>query len=181
MKPTQKNIQIPRKHLTNKTNTKHTESQGNYHSRVAGPMGRPALLGSRPRGRQYRGVQVPPHCGNRPRWRKNKHRPRQRTTTPKNFDPALSRPLMPSRYQTIREQDKNRHLCIYQPNRKQHNLPDSILFMKLLMGRCPGGADVDGAGSKTPPCKASEIASDFRGPRWASQSQIAKIAAISVR
>ena len=30
-------------------------------------------------------------------------------------------------------------------------------------------------------CKVSEISSDFWGPRWASQSQIAKIAAISVR
>ena len=30
-------------------------------------------------------------------------------------------------------------------------------------------------------CKVSEIASDFWGPRWASQSQIEKIAAISVR
>ena len=30
-------------------------------------------------------------------------------------------------------------------------------------------------------CKVSEIASDFWGPRWASQSQIAKIAGISVR
>ena len=30
-------------------------------------------------------------------------------------------------------------------------------------------------------CKVSEIASDSWGPRWASQSQIAKIAAISVR
>ena len=30
-------------------------------------------------------------------------------------------------------------------------------------------------------CKVSEIASDFWGPRWASQSQIAKIAPISVR
>ena len=30
-------------------------------------------------------------------------------------------------------------------------------------------------------CKASEIASDFWGLRWASQSQIAKIAVISVR
>ena len=30
-------------------------------------------------------------------------------------------------------------------------------------------------------CKVSEIASDFWGPRWASQSQIAKVAAISVR
>ena len=30
-------------------------------------------------------------------------------------------------------------------------------------------------------CKVSEIASDFWGPWWASQSQIAKIAAISVR
>ena len=30
-------------------------------------------------------------------------------------------------------------------------------------------------------CLVSEIASDFWGPRWASQSQIAKIAAISVR
>ena len=28
-------------------------------------------------------------------------------------------------------------------------------------------------------CKVSEIASDFWGPRWASQSQIAKIAGIS--
>ena len=97
-----KNIQIPKEHQTSKTNTKHTESQGNCHSRVAGPMGRPALLGSRPRGPQYRGVQVPPHCGNRPRWRKNKHRPRQGTTTPKDIDPALSRPLMPSHNQTRR-------------------------------------------------------------------------------
>ena len=30
-------------------------------------------------------------------------------------------------------------------------------------------------------CKVSKIASDFWGPRWASQSHIAKIAAISVR
>ena len=61
MKPTQKTIQIPRKDLTNKTNTKHTESQGNYHSRVAGPMGRPALSEETPQGTVVpRGPKTPP-------------------------------------------------------------------------------------------------------------------------
>ena len=82
--------------------TSQTESQRNCHSKVEGPMGRPALLGSHPRGPQYRGVQVPPHYGNCPRWRKNKQRPRQKSITPKDVDPALSRSSMLIRFQTIR-------------------------------------------------------------------------------
>ena len=46
--------------------TNQTESQRNCHSRVEGPMGRPALLGSHHRGPQYRGVQVPPTTGTAP-------------------------------------------------------------------------------------------------------------------
>ena len=61
MKPTQETIQIPRNHLTKITNTKQTESQGNYHSRVAGPMGRPALSEETPQGTVVpRGPQTPP-------------------------------------------------------------------------------------------------------------------------
>ena len=60
-KTTQKTKQIPRKHLTKRTNTKHTESQGNYHSRVAGPMGRPALSEETPQGTVVpRGPKTPP-------------------------------------------------------------------------------------------------------------------------
>ena len=47
-------------------------SRRTCHRRVEGPMGRPALLGSHPKGPQYRGVRVPPHYGNRPRWRKKR-------------------------------------------------------------------------------------------------------------
>ena len=56
--------------------TNQTESQRNCRSRVEGPMGRPALLGSHPRGPQYRGVQVPPHYGS---WHSSRHK----TDTPK--------------------------------------------------------------------------------------------------
>ena len=60
-KTTQKIIQIPRKHPTKRTNTKQTESQGNYHSRVAGPMGRPALSEESPQGTVVpRGPKTPP-------------------------------------------------------------------------------------------------------------------------
>ena len=46
-------------------------------------MGRPALLGSHPGGPQYRGVQVPPHCGNRPRRRKSEQLSQHELNTPK--------------------------------------------------------------------------------------------------
>ena len=72
--------------------TSQTESQRNCHSRVEGPMGRPALLGSHPRGPQYRGVQVPPHYGNRPRWRKSWHSSRHKTDTPKILSWRLASP-----------------------------------------------------------------------------------------
>ena len=55
-------------------------------------MGRPALLGSHPRGPQYRGVQVPPHYGNRPRWRKSWHSSRHKTDTPKALSWRLASP-----------------------------------------------------------------------------------------
>ena len=53
-------------------------------------MGRPALLGSHPRGPQYRGVQVPPHYGNRPRWRKKRTHTRHMTITPKVLSQHLA-------------------------------------------------------------------------------------------
>ena len=40
--------------------TKPTKSRRTCHRRVEGPMGRPALLGSHPRGPQYRGVTSTP-------------------------------------------------------------------------------------------------------------------------
>ena len=72
--------------------TNQTESQRNCHSRVEGPMGRPALLGSHPRGPQYRRVQVPPHYGNRARWRKSWHTSRHKTDTPKALSWRLASP-----------------------------------------------------------------------------------------
>ena len=145
-----KNIQIPKEHLTNKTNTEHTESQGNCHSRVAGPMGRPALLGSRPRGPQYRGVQVPPHCGNRPRWRKNKHRPRQRTITPKDVDPALSRSQWTVCYQT-QCRHRGTHSSRSHPDKKQPKFPDNILNRRNAVGPLPRGRPRGGGWAKDSP------------------------------
>ena len=75
-----------------KPNTDPTKSRRTCHRRVEGPMGRPALLGSHPRGPQYRGVQVPPHYGNRPRWRKSNQSFRHETETPKALSWRLASP-----------------------------------------------------------------------------------------
>ena len=63
----QKTKQISQKPRTKMPLTYQTKSRRSYHRRVAGPMGRPALLGSRPGGPWYRRVRKPPHHGNRPR------------------------------------------------------------------------------------------------------------------
>ena len=64
---------------------------------------------------------------------------------------------------------------------RQHYDPDTKLYITSAEGPLPGGAHEEGAGPDLPQCKVSGIASDFWGPRWASQSQIPKIAAISMR
>ena len=77
-----------------KPNTKPTKSRRTCHCRVEGPMGRLALLGSHPRGPQYRGVQVPPHYRNRPQWCKKWTNYPTQDEYPKNFVPALSRSMI---------------------------------------------------------------------------------------
>ena len=89
---TNKPNKYPQKPQTTKPLTNQTKSRRNCQSKVEGPMGRPALLGRHPRGPQYRGVQVPPHYGNRPRWRKSWHSSRHKTDTPKAMSWRLASP-----------------------------------------------------------------------------------------
>ena len=205
-------------------------------------MGRPALLGSHPRGPQYRGVQVPPHYGNRPRWRKKRTTYLTQCKNPKSIVPALGRSEMTiqDRRNHSRHQGKAKQTII-QDRVAQHNrhLHQTILHARTL----PGGKHAEVAGLLPPlfsifgplgfahQNRTIAIASDFRvdrakspeipqkegvlgseiaarnrrslatfhrtlksqcsiafsvlgnrawGPRWASQSQIAKIAAIKL-
>ena len=102
-------------------------------------MGRPALLGSHPRGPQYRGVQVPPHYRNRPRWRKERTTHLTQYKNPKSIVPALSRSDMTRhdcRYHGRHQRKSNQ--TIIQDRVAQHN---RHFFQTHKLDRTlPGGA-----------------------------------------
>ena len=125
-------------------------------------MGRPALLGSHPRGPQYRGVQVPPHYGNRPRWRKKRTTYLTQCKNPKSIVPALSRSEM-----TI--QDRRNH-SRHQGKAKQTIIPDRVaqhnrhLHQTIHHARTlPGGNHAEVAGLLPP--------KPLSGDRWRSPSR----------
>ena len=100
-------------------------------------MVRPALLGSHPRGPQYRGVQVPPHYGNRPRWRKERTTYLTQCKNPKSIVPALSRSEMTiqdRRYHSRHQRKSNQ--TIIQDRVAQHNrhLHQTIHHARTLPG-----------------------------------------------
>ena len=102
-------------------------------------MGRPALLGSHPRGPQYRGVQVPPHYGNRPRWRKERTTYLTQCKNPKSIVPALSRSEMTiqdRRYHS-RHQRKSNQTIIQKTELR--NITDTCTKQYITPERCPGG------------------------------------------
>ena len=89
-----------------------------------------------------------------------------------------------------------KHLCVFLSAPKSHNLNrQRFPRWRSQIARNPAerrGSRLRNHNSKSQiasdlpshsqsQCKVSEIASDFWGPRWASQSQIARIDAISVR
>ena len=119
-------------------------------------MGRPALLGSHPRGPQYRGVQVPPHYGNRPRWRKKRTTYLTQCKNPKSIVPALSRSEM-----TI--QDRRNH-SRHQGKAKQTIIPDRVaqhnrhLHQTIHHARTlPGGNHAEVAGLLPPVARSAAI------------------------
>ena len=114
-------------------------------------MGRPALLGSRSRGPQYRGVRRPPHYGNRP-WKRNSNQnARHKAKTPKGGARLLAGPLLP---QQPSRQDTNK-MALHQgrkhPRQEQPMRAQMIQTTTLLVDRCPGGAAWRRPGPKTPP------------------------------
>ena len=114
-------------------------------------MGRPALLGSRSRGPQYRGVRRPPHYGNRPWERNSNQSARHKTKTPKGGARLLAGPLLP---QQPSRQDTN-NMALHQgrkhPKQEQPICAQMIQTMSLLVDRCPGGAAWRRPGPNTPP------------------------------
>ena len=144
-------------------------------------MGRPALLGSRSRGPQYRGVRRPPHYGNRP-WKRNSNQnARHKAKTPKGGARLLASPLLP---QQPSRQDTNKMALTSRqetPKTRTAHVCTNDSDNNTAGGPLPGGCRVEAAGPKHPPFSCLGNRCDFWGPRWASQSQIAKIAAISVR
>ena len=113
-------------------------------------MGRPALLGSRSRGPQYRGVRRPPHYGNRP-WKRNSNQnARHKAKTPKGGARLLAGPLLP---QQPSRQDTNK-MALHQgrkhPRQEQPMRAQMIQTTTLLVDRCPGGAAWRRPGPKTP-------------------------------
>ena len=80
--PETKNTTQTNRHISRKNQQKTTHQSNKVseecNCRVAGPMGRPALLGSHPGGPQYRGVQVPPTAGTAPGSAKASNNPNMR-------------------------------------------------------------------------------------------------------
>ena len=76
----------------NETSTNPTSLGGLHTAGWRGPWAALHLLRRHPRGPWYRGVRGPPHHGNRPRWRKNKHHVRQVTCTPESWARLLAGP-----------------------------------------------------------------------------------------
>ena len=74
------------------TSTNPTSLGGLHTAGWRGPWAALHLLRRHPRGPWYRGVRGPPHHGNRPRWRKNKHHVRQVTCTPESWARLLAGP-----------------------------------------------------------------------------------------
>ena len=151
---------ISQKHRTTKPFTNQTKSGRNYHSRVEGPMGRPALLGRRPRGPQYRGVRRPPHYGNRPWKRKSKHNVRHRTMTPKGWARHLAGPHGPNTIPITKHKDGNHNIAENHPTRTAHRCKNEADII-TAGGPLPGGGRVEAAGPDSPP-PLSQIASDLR-------------------
>ena len=142
--------------------TNQTKSRRNYHRRVAGPMGRPALLGSRPRGPQYRGVQRPPHYGNRPWERKSNQNARHEAKTPKGWARLLAGPRGPNTIPITKHKDGNYNIAENNPTRTAHMYKNDA-DINTAGGPLPGGGG--GAawrrpGPNTPPplSHVSEIA-----------------------
>ena len=101
-------------------------------------MGRPALLGSHPRGPQYRGVQVPPHYGNRPRWRKKRTTYLTQCKNPKSIVPALSRSEMTK--QDRRNHSRHQGKANRQSSQTElRNITDTCTKQYITPERCPGG------------------------------------------
>ena len=118
-------------------------------------MGRPALLGRHPRGPQYRGVHVPPHYGNRPRWRKSWQPTQHKTNTPKDISWRLASPLDSYTHPTPTDErhhtwaDKTQEESAWNLTRSQTST--------LLEDCCPGGPTRTGPGT-APLALVSEIA-----------------------
>ena len=120
-------------------------------------MGRPALLGRRPRGPQYRGVRRPPHYGNPPWKRKNKHNVRHRTKTPKDWARHLAGPHGPNTTPITKHKDGNHNIADNNPT-KQFIDARMRQTSSQLEDSCPGGPRGGGQAQVPPRSLVSEIA-----------------------
>ena len=141
-----------------------TKSRRNYHRRVAGPMGRPALLGTRPRGPQYRGVRSPPHYGNRPWKRKNKQNARHQAKTPKGWARLLAGPHGPNTIPITKHEDGNYNIAENNPTRTAHMCKNDA-DINAAGGPLPGGGRVEAARPKLPPPLLSRKIAAISGVR----------------
>ena len=136
-------------------------------------MGRPALLGSRSRGPQYRGVRRPPHYGNRPWKRTINQNARHKAKTPEGGARLLAGPLLS---QHTSSQDTNKmawHQGRKHPKQEQPMCAQMMQTTTRLVDRCPGGAAWRRPGPNTPLSLVSEIAaiSGVRGGHRNRKSQ----------
>ena len=109
-----------------KTDTHPTKSRRTCHRRVAGPMGRPALLGRRPGGPWYEGSENP--TGTAPSNARTSIMPDNNRVPQKMLTQLFAGPVRLQGLQTLVAESMSMHQGTGQPTKK-HNLPDSILYM----------------------------------------------------
>ena len=143
-------------------------------------MGRPVILRCRGGDRDTEVTDGYSRPGNRPTHASiTQSRNKQRTSESKwpSALPALSESRKdPDRDQTRRTNSVTVNIHTKTTDTSAHRTNTQTCGEPL-----PGGDHAEVAGPTLPLCHVSENASDFWGPQWASQLQIAKIAAISVR
>ena len=113
-------------------------------------MGRPALLGSRPRGPQYRGVRRPPHYGNRP-WRRKSHQnARHKAKTPKGGARLLAGPHGPNTIPITKRKDENYNIAVNNPTRTA-KICNNEADTSTAGGPLPGGRPRGGGRAQNSP------------------------------